>query len=144
MNMQGYYQQPNIHKTQLVFVSEEELWTVSTKGGLARRLTSGRGSSKHPFFSPDGQSIAFSSTEDGSGDVYIIPSQGGIPRRLTHCGGCSVIGWTPQGNICFATNAFGPFIPSQKIYSISPQGGEAVPYPWGHGVHLSWGPKNRV
>ena len=36
---QGYYQQPTVHKDKIVFVSEDDLWSVSLNGGIATRLT---------------------------------------------------------------------------------------------------------
>ncbi|MFW6218901.1 MAG: hypothetical protein ACOC3S_02160 [Bacteroidota bacterium] len=36
-----------------------------------------------PFFSPDGKFIAFSASYEGNVDVYTVPVEGGIPRRLT-------------------------------------------------------------
>ena len=60
MNTQGYYRFPTIHNDAVVFVSEDDLWTVSAHGGVARRLTSGLGSASYPSLSPDGKWIAFS------------------------------------------------------------------------------------
>ena len=39
----GYYRYPTIHDEKIVFVAEDDLWTVEAKGGVARRLTSGLG-----------------------------------------------------------------------------------------------------
>lgn len=39
----GYYRFPTIHKDTIVFVCEDDLWTVPASGGVARRLTSNRG-----------------------------------------------------------------------------------------------------
>lgn len=43
MTAAGYYRFPTIHDDTVVFVSEDDLWTVSAQGGVARRLTSGLG-----------------------------------------------------------------------------------------------------
>ena len=48
MKTQGYYRFPTIHNNTVVFVSDDDLWTVSADGGTARRLTSGLGSVSHP------------------------------------------------------------------------------------------------
>ena len=37
-----------------------------------------------PRFSPDGSRIAFSANYDGNTDVYVVPTLGGPPTRLTH------------------------------------------------------------
>ena len=36
----GYYRFPTLHRNVLVFVGEDDLWTVLIEGGVARRLTS--------------------------------------------------------------------------------------------------------
>jgi tricorn protease len=52
-------------------------------GGTARRLTSGPGYTSFSRFSPDGTQIAFSSEYDGNREVYVMPAEGGVPKRLT-------------------------------------------------------------
>ena len=39
----GYYRDPAIHGDTIIFTAEGDLWTVSAKGGAARRLTSNPG-----------------------------------------------------------------------------------------------------
>ena len=34
-------------------------------------------------FSPDGKEIAFTGQYDGNTEVYLMPAEGGVPRRLT-------------------------------------------------------------
>ena len=52
-------------------------------GGVARRLTSGPGYTSFPRFSPDGKQLAFTSQYDGNTEVYVMPGDGGEPKRLT-------------------------------------------------------------
>jgi tricorn protease len=75
---------PAIHDDQVVFSYAGDLYTVSISGGVARRLTTDIGYEMFPRFSPDGASIAFTAQYDGNTEVYIIPSQGGVPKRLTY------------------------------------------------------------
>ncbi|RKZ11645.1 hypothetical protein DRQ50_13240, partial [bacterium] len=90
---------PDIHGDTVVFVYAGDLWTVSSQGGEARRLTSSVGYQLQPKFSPDGETIAFSGNYDGNDDVYLIPTRGGEPERLTwHPGFDRVIDWQPGGD----------------------------------------------
>jgi tricorn protease len=74
---------PTIHGDRIVFTYAGDLYTVAASGGIARRLTSSPGYEMFPRFSPDGKWIAFTGQYDGNTEVYVIPSEGGVPRRLT-------------------------------------------------------------
>jgi tricorn protease len=74
---------PATNSTQIVFCYAGEIYTVGKDGGIARRLTSGPGYSSFPRFSPDGKQIAFTSQYDGNTEVYVMPAEGGAPKRLT-------------------------------------------------------------
>jgi len=87
--------QPDISADRIVFVYAGDLWTASANGGDARRLTAHIGTESSPKFSPDGRWIAFSGQYDGNTDVFIIPSEGDRPKRLTfHPGGDTPIDFT--------------------------------------------------
>src|SRR5215469_12500642 len=73
----------DISKDKVVFSYAGDLWTASREGGPAHRLTSGPGDKLYPKFSPDAKWIAFTAEYDGNPDVYIIPVDGGEPKRLT-------------------------------------------------------------
>ena len=67
----------------VAFSYKGDLWTVSVNGGQARQLTTNPAYDAYPVWSPDGQRIAFASSREGSMDIYVIPKDGGTPRRLT-------------------------------------------------------------
>jgi tricorn protease len=75
---------PSIHGNQIVFSYAGDLYTVSSKGGIARKLTADAGYEMFAHFSPDGKRIAFTAQYDGNTEVYLMPSEGGIPKRLTY------------------------------------------------------------
>ena len=76
---------PAIHGDQIVFTCAGDLYTVSRSGGVARKLTSDEnGYEMFARFSPDGKQIAFTAQYDGNTEVYVMPAEGGIPRRLTY------------------------------------------------------------
>jgi len=74
---------PTIHGNQVVFTYAGDLYTVSAAGGTARKLTNHEGFESFARFSPDGKWLAFTGQYDGNTEVYVMPSEGGIPRRLT-------------------------------------------------------------
>ena len=74
---------PAIHGDRIVFTYAGDLYTVPAAGGLARRLTSHSGFEMFARFSPDGQTIAFTGQYDGNTEVYVMPADGGVPKRLT-------------------------------------------------------------
>src|SRR6478735_1974883 len=74
---------PTTNGDQIVFCYSGELYTVPKTGGVARRLTSGPGYSSFPHFSPDGKQLAFTSQYDGNTEVYVMPGDGGEPKRMT-------------------------------------------------------------
>ena len=74
---------PAIHGDNVVFTYAGDLYTVSASGGVARKLTTDIGMELFPRFSPDGKYIAFTGQYDGNSEVYVIPFEGGVPKRIT-------------------------------------------------------------
>ena len=74
---------PAIYGDQVVFTFAGDLYTVDKAGGVARKLTSGVGYEMFARFSPDGKNIAFTGQYDGNTEVFLIPAEGGSPKRLT-------------------------------------------------------------
>ena len=74
---------PAIYDNQIVFTYSGDLYTVSSDGGTARKLTNHNGYEMFARFSPDGKSIAFTGQYDGNTEVYLMNSEGGVPKRLT-------------------------------------------------------------
>ncbi|HEY8650039.1 MAG TPA: hypothetical protein VIL70_03905 [Chthoniobacterales bacterium] len=74
---------PTTNGAQIVFCYAGELYTVGKEGGIARRLSSGPGYTSFPHFSADGTQLAFTSQYDGNTEVYVMPGDGGTPKRLT-------------------------------------------------------------
>jgi len=100
---------PSIMGNRVAFVYAGDIWTVSAKGGRAQRITSfPEGLELFPKISPDGKWIAFSGEYSGTRQVYVVPYEGGVPRRVTFYpdvgkmpprGGYDYIvwDWTPDG-----------------------------------------------
>ncbi len=123
----GYYQHATIHGDRIVFVCEGDLWTVSTRGGMAIRLTTTAAGCAYPRVSPDGKQIAFVGKEDGPAEVYVMPLSGGAPQRVTHFGGyrVKVNGWTARGKILAIAAVHSPLSALMQAYKVNPRNGEA-------------------
>ena len=67
----------------IVFSYDGDLWTVPVSGGTALRLTGMDGIEINPLYSPDGKWIAFSGSQEGNPNIYIMPSEGGKIVQLT-------------------------------------------------------------
>src|SRR5437868_15083037 len=73
---------PSVSATHIAFAYGGDVWIVDRAGGAARRLTTGGGESCRKL-SPDGRWVAFRGDEGGNTDVYVVPAEGGEPKRLT-------------------------------------------------------------
>lgn len=138
---------PAIHGNQLVFTYAGDLYAVPATGGTARKLTNHDGFEMFARFSPDGKWIAFTGQYDGNTEVYLIPAEGGEPKRLTFTPTLGrddvsdrmgpnniVMGWRPDGKqIVFRSRMHeaNPFL--GKLYLVAPTGGlpEQLPLPRG-------------
>lgn len=137
---------PTIHGNQLVFTYAGDLYTVASTGGVARRLTSDIGFEMFARFSPDGKSLAFTGQYDGNTEVYLMPAQGGVPKRLTWTATLArddvsdrmgpnnlVMGWKDDAHVLFRSRRteWNDFL--GKLYLASVNGGpiEELPFPRG-------------
>ncbi len=60
------------------------IYVQNVSGGGASVLTPFNGSNLNPSFSPDGSKILFSSSFEGSANIYEMSASGGQPRKLTN------------------------------------------------------------
>ncbi len=67
----------------LLFAFEGDIWKMDISGGTAYRVTAMAGSESLPRYSPDGNWIAFTGTQDGNENIYVVPSGGGEIKQLT-------------------------------------------------------------
>src|SRR5438270_6921195 len=117
-------QQPTLSKTHIAFSYPGALWLAPREGGEARLLTSGPGTKSDPVFSPDGTMIAFTGDYDGNVDVYVMPSGGGIPRRLTHHPAIDeVVGWMPDSKSVLFRSARNSYSRFNRLFTVSLDGG---------------------
>jgi tricorn protease len=120
--------QPTVSSESIVFIYANDLWTVDRDGGEAIRLTTNEGAESAPHFSPDEKWIAFSAQYGGNTDVYVLPSNGGSPKRLTwHSSADIVQGWTPEGEVMFRSSRDARPTQTSKFYKIKLEGGLPEP-----------------
>ena len=142
MTTPGYYRYPTMWNDSIVFVTEDDLWHVSSAGGAARRLSANPGRAGWCALSPDGRWLAYTSLDEGHFEVYVMPAEGGPARRLTYLGSTTrVVGWRPDGSaILFASDAAHPFAGQMHLHEIAPEGGTPRPLALGPALGLAMQP----
>lgn len=132
---------PDIKSDRVVFTYGGDLWTASSSGGNATRLTSHPGIEVFGKFSPDGKWIAFTGQYDGDEQVFVIPTTGGEPRQLTFYPAKGplaprwgwdnqVYGWSKDGTRIFFRSLRDSWAtPIARLYSVSVDGGPTEPLP---------------
>ena len=68
----------------IAFGYKGDIYKVDATGGTAVPLTLHEAQDMMPVWSHDGKYIAFSSDRYGNFDVFVMPSSGGIPTRVTY------------------------------------------------------------
>lgn len=136
-----YLRFSSLHGDTVSFVSDDDLWQVSTAGGIARRLTAGLSEPATPCVSPDGRWLAFIGRDEQHPEVYLMAAEGGPARRLTWLGPDTLVrGWTPDGHILFVSTYGQPFFRNYHAYTLDPAGGSPRLLPLGQVNHLAYGP----
>jgi tricorn protease len=117
-------QTPTLSKAHIAFAYAGDLWLAAREGGEARLLTSGSGTKSNPVFSPDGSMIAFTGDYDGNVDIYVMPSAGGVPKRLTyHPAVDEVVGWSPDGKSVLFRSTRNSYSRFNRLFTVSLDGG---------------------
>src|SRR5215467_9676267 len=74
---------PSYHNGKVAFSYLGDIWVANEDGSNPQRLTVHKARDVYPRFSPNGKWIAFSSNRYGNYDVFVIPVDGGMAKRLT-------------------------------------------------------------
>lgn len=146
---------PATNGRDVVFSYAGDLYTVPISGGEARRLTSHVGYEMFPRFSPDGSKIAFTGQYDGNTEVFLMPSDGGEPVRLTYTATNGrddlgdrmgpnniVMAWSPDGKKIVYRNRISSSFDG-KLWTVSPDGGMPVQIPLPEGGFCSYSPDGK-
>ena len=128
----GYLRQPSIVGNTVVFVAEDDLWSIDAGGGVARRLTASLSDATRPMLSADGKWIAYTSRDELHSEVWLMPAAGGAARRLTWLGATTQTrGWLPDGRVLFVSDASQPFAAEIHAYAVGIDGGPPERLPFG-------------
>ncbi|HNS04404.1 MAG TPA: peptidase S41, partial [Candidatus Saccharicenans sp.] len=132
---------PAIGKNQIAFVYAGNLWVADLNGKNPRQLTVEAEVVSLPVFSPDGKWLAFSAQRNGNVDVYLIPAEGGLSRRLTwHPGADLVQDFSPDGlSILFTSPRKATNRGASNLFTMSINGGfpEEIPIPYIYRAKIS-------
>ena len=121
---------PHIANGMIAFSYHGDIWLANEDGSSPRILTTHVARESSPRFSPDGQTIAFTSNRMGNDDVFIVPITGGEPTQLTwHTGNDNVLYWTPDGKGVVATSARGIHPFGSPLYIVPIDGSVPTPMP---------------
>ncbi len=118
----GYFRSADLYDDTLVFTAEGDLWLNNINSGLAQRLTTHPAEEKDAAFSPDGNFIAYAANYEGAGEVYVIPAQGGVAKRVSFENSrVKVQGWTPDGKILYSSNSRMGAPGSWRLVTVDPE-----------------------
>ena len=115
--------------SQIAFTYKGDIYLVSAEGGKAQQLTTNSAYDSTPLWTPDGQSIIFSSYREKSRDIYKVSAKGGTPKRLTYHPGHEIpMAILQDGSILFKASMqhdaqYGDFPDGSQLYKIGQDGG---------------------
>ena len=83
------------------------IWIMSTAGGNAVQLTQS-GKDSAPAWSPDGKTLAFLSSREGSSQIYVLSMEGGEAKKVTTLStGVDLFKWSPDSkNFLFTSSVY--------------------------------------
>ncbi|MFJ8943465.1 S41 family peptidase [Streptomyces sp. NPDC102395] len=122
----AYIRYPHLHGELVAFTAEDDVWLAPLDGGRAWRVSADNVPVSTPRISPDGTTVAWTSTRDGAPEAHIAPVDGGPSTRLTYWGSwrTQVHGWTPEG----------------QVLALTAHGQASLRRSWAHAVPLDGGP----
>ncbi|MDT0439378.1 MULTISPECIES: S41 family peptidase [Streptomyces] len=138
----AYLRFPHVHGDLVAFTAEDDVWLAPLDGGRAWRASSDNVPVGQPRVSPDGTTLAWTSTRDGAPEVHIAPVDGGPATRLTHWGSrrTQVRGWTPDGQVLAITTHGQASARRSWARAVPLDGGPATTLPYGPVGDVAFGP----
>ncbi|GLR17051.1 S41 family peptidase [Portibacter lacus] len=103
---QEIYRYPTLSPdgSEIAFTYQGDIWTASSSGGKATRLTIHEAYDSRPQWSPNGKKLLFSSLRNGNNDLYSIDTNGKNLQRHTYHSASDVDGnWIDNKQISFSS-----------------------------------------
>ncbi len=114
--------------SQISFSYQGDIWVAAADGSSAQRLTIHEAYEHSPAWSPDGETLVFSSNRYGNDDLFTIGANGKNLNRLTyHSASDYGARWKSTDEITFHTRrSFAQIERESEVYTIAATGG--TPY----------------
>ena len=141
----GYLLRPSLNKNHLYFQADDDIWQVSINGDSvfrAMRLTAGKAPSTHPHVCPEGKTLAYRGQESGEPGIYLMPTEGGTPKRISHMDGVQIVGWQDAQTLILSSTEESPFGRRPFLYHFDLKQETTTPLPYGPATRMDsdeWG-----
>jgi tricorn protease len=131
-----------VHGDLVAFTAEDDVWLAPLDGGRAWRVSADNTPVAHPRISPDGTTVAWTSTRGGAPEVLVAPVDGGPAKRLTYWGSSKtqVRGWTPGGEVLAISSQGQASLRRTWARAVPLDGGPAATLPYGPVGDVAYGP----
>ncbi|MBS0417890.1 MAG: PD40 domain-containing protein [Proteobacteria bacterium] len=138
----GFRSYPDLEAGRIVFLYQNDLWVVSSSGGVARRLTADGHPKTDVRLSRDGSRAAYTMTVEGNPDVYIVGVDTGAALRLTHHPSFDrALGWYPDNSaLLIASRMASPHLGVNQLFRVPADGGLPEPIPLAYGETAAFSP----
>ncbi|MFD4501728.1 S41 family peptidase [Streptomyces sp. NPDC058457] len=137
----SYLRFPHVHGDLVAFTAEDDVWLAPLDGGRAWRVSADNVPVTLPRISPDGTTVAWTSTRDGAPEIHLAPVDGGSSTRLTHWGSArtQVRGWTADGQVLAVTTHGQASLRRSWAHTVPLDGGPSTVLPYGPVGHVAFG-----
>ncbi|MFK0280028.1 S41 family peptidase [Streptomyces sp. NPDC090499] len=138
----SYLRFPHVQGDLVAFTAEDDVWLAPLDGGRAWRASADNVPVTLPRISPDGTTVAWTSTRDGAPEIHLAPVDGGPSTRLTHWGSSrtQVRGWTADGQVLAITTHGQASLRRSWAHTVPLDGGPSTVLPYGPVGHVALGP----
>ena len=123
---------PSVSADKIAFAYAGNVWVADKNGSHPQQLTERQSIESHPLLSPNGKWIAFTGVYDNNADVYVIPTSGGTPKRLTFHPATDVVrSWDGNDKIVFSSLRKSVHLLQTRLFEVDINSGkeQALPMP---------------